>query len=435
MPGYQKRVTSMIASRLEEAEALGSCLPAADDSLCRALRRRCRKGEFLEPFPRLFVRPDVWLALTPSGRARHVLLGFHALNPGWVFGGLSAALLYGLQVPYAALKGWRPCIVSDIQQRTRSGRVDVCRHVFERPVVLDVRGLSERPIVVSGARQTAFDVIRCHSFRHGVAVADSALHKGLLTHEELVEFVTARKEGFKGVRQARMTARFADGRSANGGESIARAVMHELGFAAPELQVPFEDPIEPGHFYYADYVWKVPGRAPGSRGASPATSATSLAPPATPPATPAPAASPPAPKAPGSPGSSGSSGSPGPSLSPGFPTGAHAGQAGPRGLSVDAARMIIGELDGSEKYFDARMTGAGGSAEALLRERRRESRLTITGSPIVRFSFGDVLDTARFSRLLDSFGVPRDHEPLIEVPPDMPVPVYEEVPLEAYFPN
>ena len=48
---------------------------------------------------------------------------------------------------------------------------------------------------------------------------------------------------------------------------------------------------------------------------------------------------------------------------------------------------------------------------------------------MARFSMEDVADTWRLNRVLEAFGVPRDHEPLIDVPAG---PVADEVPLEAY---
>ena len=46
--------------------------------------------------------------------------------------------------------------------------------------------------------------------------------------------------------------------------------------------------------------------------------------------------------------------------------------------------------------------------EAVLRnERTRESRLSLTGARIMRFTFADVLNRARFVHMLETFGVPR----------------------------
>ena len=91
--------------------------------------------------------------------------------------------------------------------------------------------------------------------------------------------------------------------------------------------------------------------------------------------------------------------------------------------------VIIGELDGGEKYKNPSMNG-GSPLVALRGERRRESRITIDRPKIVRFSPEEVKDVAYFDRLLETFGVPRDHEPLIPIPDE--VPFSELVPVEAY---
>lgn len=52
-----------------------------------------------------------------------------------------------------------------------------------------------------------------------------------------------------------MTLMHADGRSENGGESVVRAIILELGFAEPDLQVEIEDPLNPGTYKRVDYYW------------------------------------------------------------------------------------------------------------------------------------------------------------------------------------
>lgn len=90
--------------------------------------------------------------------------------------------------------------------------------------------------------------------------------------------------------------------------------------------------------------------------------------------------------------------------------------------------VIIGELDGGEKVRNPLING-GSPLVALRRERRRESRITIDRPKIIRFSPEKVGDLYEFNRLLETFGVPRDHEPLVDIPDG---PVCELVPLEAY---
>ena len=73
---------------------------------------------------------------------------------------------------------------------------------------------------------------------------------------------------------------------------------------------------------------------------------------------------------------------------------------------------VAGELDGREKYSNPVMTGGRNAIEVLADERLRESRLT--GSKdvdkVMRFSFSDVVNTKKFSRLLTGFGIPGGYQ-------------------------
>lgn len=75
---------------------------------------------------------------------------------------------------------------------------------------------------------------------------------------------------------------------------------------------------------------------------------------------------------------------------------------------LDDGTIIIGELDGRQKYIDPTMTKGKDLIEVLTDERLRESRLSVLGARIVRFSYSDVLDTVYFARLLERYGVPRN---------------------------
>ena len=71
--------------------------------------------------------------------------------------------------------------------------------------------------------------------------------------------------------------------------------------------------------------------------------------------------------------------------------------------------VVLGELDGKEKYLNPHMTKGKSPEEVLFDERRRESRITLGEQPvkILRFSFAEACDDTYFSRLLSSYGVPR----------------------------
>ena len=91
--------------------------------------------------------------------------------------------------------------------------------------------------------------------------------------------------------------------------------------------------------------------------------------------------------------------------------------------------IVYGELDGAEKYVNPQMNGDQGALSKLREERRRESRISIEGNPIMRFSMEDVNDARLFNKLLGTFGVPRVREPIVPIE-DAPERI--EVPLEAY---
>lgn len=60
--------------------------------------------------------------------------------------------------------------------------------------------------------------------------------------------------------QLRTLCQLADGKSENGGESLARAAMIELGCVRPELQHEFPNETNPKWPYRVDFAWKVGGK-------------------------------------------------------------------------------------------------------------------------------------------------------------------------------
>ena len=85
-------------------------------------------------------------------------------------------------------------------------------------------------------------------------IADSAISKLGLAPEQLMEAVEQRATARNGraIRTALTTLRYADARAESGGESVARAVMIETGFAPDWLTDPFNSakPIR------TDFAWE-----------------------------------------------------------------------------------------------------------------------------------------------------------------------------------
>lgn len=67
---------------------------------------------------------------------------------------------------------------------------------------------------------------------------------------------------------------------------------------------------------------------------------------------------------------------------------------------------VVGELDGHDKYVDPGMTDGKSTLEVMTDERLRESRISGSNLKVLRFSYKDVSNYAKFSHLLDCYGIP-----------------------------
>ena len=70
--------------------------------------------------------------------------------------------------------------------------------------------------------------------------------------------------------------------------------------------------------------------------------------------------------------------------------------------------MVFGEFDGGEKFSSEEMRDGKSVSEVARDERLRESRLTLHGTPVLRFIPRMLNDRAGFVRLLNAYGVPRN---------------------------
>ena len=68
--------------------------------------------------------------------------------------------------------------------------------------------------------------------------------------------------------------------------------------------------------------------------------------------------------------------------------------------------VVVGELDGRDKYVLPEMTQGRDAIDVMRDERRRESRIT-AGARVLRFSYGEVIKEERFTQMLTLYGIPR----------------------------
>ena len=240
---------------LSHAAEQGGCyVPRGEDAerVRRALARRVAKGSVVSPVRGLFVDAEVWERTKPAQRSLCVARGLQRLHPDWVFCGPTAALAYGVDVSDALLGRAH---VALLPQMCGSSTATVCRHPVLLPPEQGAAVESVGGLRVTPPAQTVFDCLRWSDFAHGLAIIDSALRIGLVGRQDVeksVEEAGSRRHGLEHVRAA---LAWADPRSENGGESIARARMLQLGYVRPELQVEVPRVVEHGRPYRADYCW------------------------------------------------------------------------------------------------------------------------------------------------------------------------------------
>lgn len=218
----------------------------AEEELLWRLRA---EGEVVSPHRGVFARAESYRVATRRMRMYWLLRTLGRAHPAWVFCLYSAAIMHGLQVPYALLDK-----VHVISTGSNSAGGCIARHAWRIEEGATTSILGTR---VTNLRKTLVDCLCLSTFSQGLAIVDSVLHWGLADKEEVVGWLKEDGRRRRGVCQARKTVSYADGRSENGGESVARATMIELGFEVPELQVEIIDPMEPGNPKRGDFGWQL----------------------------------------------------------------------------------------------------------------------------------------------------------------------------------
>lgn len=243
-----KRGVHTIPDELVEAEGKELLCVPHSDSLRKRLSRLVECGEAFRPSRGMYVRSTYWNGLTDEQKARHLMRTMTHEDETIVFSHASAALVHGLEVPKRLARRLHSTVVRGSASRS-SGRV--IRHTAGEVVSETVDGIRVTPVDL-----TTFDCLRSLDLPEGLAIADSVI-RSRSNAEELEKFFMKRGNA-RGASHAIQTLGLADGRSENGGESIARGTMLELGCVPPDLQRELRDPIS-GKVYRVDFFWDVEG--------------------------------------------------------------------------------------------------------------------------------------------------------------------------------
>lgn len=239
----------LIDQLLTQAEQEGRCLIPPSTAIRKALLRRIGSA-IVSPMPGLFARKTRWEELNRAQRHVEIVRALAIQHPEWTFCSYSAACLLGLEVSWRHLNVVHVC--SETKPSARPG-ARIQRHRTEPAGAIDQGGISITPPI-----QTVTDCLLQTGFADGMPIADSAISKLGLSRERLMETVEKRAGARNGraVRTALTTLQYADARAESGGESVARAVMIETGFAPDRLQYELTDPFDSTESMRTDFAWE-----------------------------------------------------------------------------------------------------------------------------------------------------------------------------------
>ena len=244
-----KRGVYTIPDELIEGEAKELLCVPHDGSLRRCLSRLVKCGEAFRPMRGMYVRAAYWRGLSDEQKARHLMRTMTQEDEAIVFSHASAALVHGLEVPKRLTRRLHSTVVRGSVSRSNGW---VIRHTAKGVISEMVDKIRVTPIDL-----TTFDCLRSLDLPEGLAIVDSVIRSGGSNAEELEEFFKKR-DHLRGASHAIQTLGLADARSENGGESIARGTMLELGCVPPDLQRELMDPLS-DKVYRADFFWDIKG--------------------------------------------------------------------------------------------------------------------------------------------------------------------------------
>lgn len=217
----------------------------------RDLARQAAAGRLKRIRQGVYVRTEEWESLQPWERYPLLIqAAASTLKSRTVFCRQSAAVLWGMPVLGSA-QTVHACTSSDGGGRSKAG---VRRHFMKLgPAQIEERG----GLLVTGRIRTALDLAAFESFEQAVAVFDHVLRPvphglGPPGRKELAAGIEGNYTAAAALR-IRAALAFADPASGSPGESVSRALIHRLGFKAPELQCEIRDVR--GLIGFTDFGW------------------------------------------------------------------------------------------------------------------------------------------------------------------------------------
>ena len=249
--GLRQQTAGVKTFDIQRPEMLVAGTPGALDLDAHRLQRAVRTGNRVRVRRGVYVSTDYWREASPADR---YLLRVHAVvqtrvTPR-VLGYVSAAALWG----YPRVGAWPVDVHVIVPPQLGAHSKHGIRFHRESLDEADIAVMAD--IELTSPARTLIDLARSESFGNAVVAVDAALNArrslehGRVTKQQLVDALNPSRHA---AARALRVVEFADGMSANPGESLSRIAIFENGFLAPQLQT--EHPNPDGGRYFTDFEW------------------------------------------------------------------------------------------------------------------------------------------------------------------------------------
>ncbi|SDO28566.1 Transcriptional regulator, AbiEi antitoxin, Type IV TA system [Nakamurella panacisegetis] len=202
----------------------------AGDLTDRDIRQAQRRGELHRFRPGRYADGDRWDRA--DGAARHRIRALEIgdwLGERAVISHTSAATVLGISLPRVEF-GRVHATWPSAAGRGRTTNINPHRSRLRDVDIAVVDG-----VLTTSPARTVFDIARSLPWEYGIAAADSVLHLGMCTSDDLFDALEAAARTPGAGRAARIIE-FADAGSESVGESICRLRFAQVGLPAPRLQ-------------------------------------------------------------------------------------------------------------------------------------------------------------------------------------------------------
>ncbi|NMM97368.1 CTP synthase [Bifidobacterium olomucense] len=267
-----------------DAERHRRCFYPSTEAERQAIYTRLRNGILVRPHRNIYARRTYWDAIPPPEKHRHIIRALSQQYPQRVFADISAAAIFNLeyhwnlhqrQTIFIAASNGNSARVHGNVQRVFAKNPPICSVVRYqssgrlRTVLLPSTTtgpattapslpanavIIDRVSVTSPAR-TLVDCGLHYPFTQTIAMFDSALRRGIVTREQILEICDTMQRDCGPVQRLLY---YTNPLNENGGESFCYGTIIDEGFAVPELQHVFIAPQSEQGTLRVDFVWHTP---------------------------------------------------------------------------------------------------------------------------------------------------------------------------------